>query len=141
GCEWRRAMNKQLEERMKVDPILREFYPKLPPLRAKPKTEVRTQLEGKIAEAAQANPDSVRVRVTARGPDETVVIDRPRSGLVEVIEVDALGRPKLTRKFNPETQEYDPETGKWTRRWDLIEHNAGYSPPSEKVLDERGGGV
>jgi hypothetical protein len=50
-------MNKRFEEQLKRDPILREMMAKLPsgPLRKpKPKTEVRAQLVGKIAEAAKA---------------------------------------------------------------------------------------
>jgi hypothetical protein len=93
---------KRLEERMKVDPILRELYPKLPPLRPKPKTAVVTELEGKIAEVARANPGSVSVRVTAKTEENVVVADRPRRGnVVDVIEVEN-GKPKLVRTYDAE---------------------------------------
>jgi hypothetical protein len=75
-------MNKRLEERLKIDPILREYYPKLLAIPLKPKTEVHIQLEGKIAEAARANPASVRV--SARGADDTHVVGRGNVQLVEV---------------------------------------------------------
>jgi hypothetical protein len=81
----------RLEERLRVDPIFRELYPKLLaiPLKPKLKTEVHIQLEGKIAEAAKANPDSVQVRIIARGVDGTIVIDSPRQAKVIEVEVKA----------------------------------------------------
>jgi hypothetical protein len=69
----------QLEERLRVDPIFREYYPKL---LAIPLKEVHIELKGKIAQAAKANPDSVRVVVNI--PGEPTIISR---GVVKVVEV------------------------------------------------------
>jgi hypothetical protein len=76
-------MTKELEERLKEDPILREFYYKLPPLTPRPKTEVHIQLEGEIAEAARANPNSVWVHV--RSADGILL--RASRGTVQAVEV------------------------------------------------------
>jgi hypothetical protein len=116
-------MNKQLEEKFKANPRLRELWDSMPPFKPKPKTQVVTELDGKIAGAVQANPESVKVRVTARGADGVAVLDAPRPANVEVVEVDAAGRPKLTKRYDPTTN-----------GWDWIEHRDGYSAPS-------GGGV
>jgi hypothetical protein len=89
-------MSNYYEEQIKKDPWLWEMYKKLPPRKPRPKTAVVTELEGKIAEAARANPESVQVRVTARDPvEKVVVVDRPRRGtVVNVTAVDGNGRPK-----------------------------------------------
>jgi hypothetical protein len=76
---------KRFEELLKEDPFFREMYAKMPPwpkTKAKPKPALVSVVGEKLAAAARANPDSVRI--SARAADETVVIDRPRR--VEVIE-------------------------------------------------------
>jgi hypothetical protein len=76
----------RLEERLRVDPIFREMWPKLLAIPLK-RTEVWVRLDGKFAEAARANPDNVEVRVTIRLSDQTTLTEpRPRSGIVQVTE-------------------------------------------------------
>jgi hypothetical protein len=72
-------MNKRLEERLKVDPILREAYPKL---LAIPLKEVHIELKGKLAQAARANPDNVRIHI--RDADGNDVVGR---GVLKLVEV------------------------------------------------------
>lgn len=68
----------------------------------------------RLAEAARANPESVRV--VARGKDNEVIIERPRTTeLIEVTEVDAQGRPAKIRC-------YEAERGGWS----MIEYRGGY---------------
>jgi hypothetical protein len=122
-------MNKRLEEDLKRNPRLRELWDNMPPFKPKPKTKLVTELDGKIAAVAQTRPESVSVRVTA-SDGNVVHVDHIRQPTVEVVEVDANGMPKLTKKWNATTN-----------AWDWIEHKAGYSMPSEAVLKERGGGV
>jgi hypothetical protein len=109
-------MNKRFEEQLKRDPWLREMYAKLPPRKPRPKTAVVTELDGKIAEVARANPESVSVRVTAKTEEGVAVLDRPRrSNVVDVIEVEN-GMPKLVKT-------YDAESGHG-----VAEYNGGYGP-------------
>lgn len=85
-----------------------------PKQKAKPKPALVTTVSEKVAAAAIANPDSVRV--SARADDDTVVIDRPRrTEVIEVLEVDAEGRPALARR-------YDALTGEWG----IVEFSRGY---------------
>jgi hypothetical protein len=64
---------------------------------AKPK--VVATVSPKMAEAIKANPGSLRV--SAKGADETVVVDRPRrTEVMEVVEVDREGRPARVRRFD-----------------------------------------
>jgi hypothetical protein len=72
-------MNERLEQLLRDDPISRRLYEMLPPLRPRPKIEIHVRVEGKIAEAARANPNSVRV--SARAADDTHIVGR---GVVEV---------------------------------------------------------
>ena len=70
---------------------------------AKPKPAVVAVVSEKFAEAARANPESVRVY--ARATDDTTIVERP-SRIVEVLEVDAQGRPALARSFDVTTNSY-----------------------------------
>ena len=61
---------------------------------AKPK--LIAAIPPKMADAIKANPTSLRLSV--RAEDETVVVDRPRrTEVMEVLEVDAQGRPSRAR--------------------------------------------
>jgi hypothetical protein len=66
----------------------------------KPKpVEVVTTVSPKMAQAIKANPESLRLH--ARAEDETFVVDRPRrTEVMEVLEVDAWGRPAKVRRFD-----------------------------------------
>jgi hypothetical protein len=86
---------------------------------AKPK--LVASLSEKMAEAIKANPTSLRL--SAKAEDETVVVDRPRrSEVLEVLEVDAQGRPSLARRF-------DCATGETSE----LEFVGGYRQPSGAV--------
>ena len=77
----------------------------LPKAKPKPKPAVMAVVSDKLAEAARANPDSVRV--SARSDDGTSVFERPRRlERLEVLEVDSEGRPALARC-------YDVATNSW----------------------------
>jgi hypothetical protein len=108
------------EEILKLRPDFAELIARMPPMPPKPKPkpepEIRAPLNGKIAEAAKANPASVEVRVSAVAEDGTTVIDRPRrTEVLEVLEVDGQGRPALARR-------YETATGGWS----TVEFDQGY---------------
>jgi hypothetical protein len=90
----------------------------MPPLRKPvPSPQARTPLEGKVGEVAKANPRGVEVRVTARDVDGTTWVAppvRPRE-IVQVLEVDREGRPKLSRNVDCSTSEAS-----------LVEYQGGY---------------
>jgi hypothetical protein len=77
-------------------------YPEPPrrkPSQPKPKPALVATVSEKLAEAAKANPESVRV--SARAADQTVVVDRPRrTEVLEVLEVDVEGRPARARRLD-----------------------------------------
>jgi hypothetical protein len=86
---------------------------------AKPK--VVATVSPKMAEAIKANPTSLRV--SAKGADETVVVDRPRrTEVMEVVEVDAGGRPARVRRF-------DCASGETS----VLEYVGGYRQPPGAV--------
>jgi hypothetical protein len=77
----------------------------------------------KLAKAAKANPEGVRVSV--RAADDTVVIDRPRrTEVIEVLEVDGEGRPKVARRIDCMTGEAG-----------MIDFVGGYRQPACAVSD------
>jgi hypothetical protein len=81
----------------------------------------------KMATAAKANPESVRV--SARTEDGVTIIERPwekrpPSAMV-VIEVDKNGRPVLVRSYDQETNSYG-----------FVEFKGGYGPPTPKKPEE-----
>jgi hypothetical protein len=89
----------RFEQLLKDDPFFREMYAKMPPWpkeRAKPKPALVMVVSEKLAAAARANPDSVRVSV--RAADGTIVIDRPRrvavsdDGVGAMVAVKGLGK-------------------------------------------------
>jgi hypothetical protein len=62
------------------------------------KPRVVATVPPKMAEAIKANPTSLRLSV--KGDDEVVVVDRPRRvEVMEVLEVDAAGRPSRVARF------------------------------------------
>jgi hypothetical protein len=86
----------------------------IPKAKPKPKPAVVAVVSEKAAAAVRANPESVRV--SARASDDTIVVDRPRrSEVLEVLEVDAEGRPRVARSF-------DAATGAWS----IVEFDQGY---------------
>jgi hypothetical protein len=82
---------------------------------AKPK--VVATVSPKMAEAIKANPGTLRV--SAKGADETVVVDRPRrTEMLEVLEVDREGRPSRVACFDCATGERS-----------VLEYVGGYRQP------------
>jgi hypothetical protein len=86
---------------------------------AKPK--LIATIPPKIADAIKANPTSLRLSV--RAEDETVVVDRPRrTEVMEVLAVDAQGRPSRVARFECATGERS-----------VLEYSNGYRQPSGAV--------
>jgi hypothetical protein len=74
-------------------------YPRAKP---KPKPQITAEVSPQTAEAVKANPQSLRL--SAHSADGVTVIDRPRLfSVLEVLEVDAQGRPPLGRSYDPAT--------------------------------------
>jgi hypothetical protein len=73
--------------------------------------EIRIKLDGRIADAAKANPETVEVRVNAHGEDGVVVIDRPRR--VDVLDVIKVNGQSLVGVAHDTTAQ--PENGVWSR--------------------------
>jgi hypothetical protein len=87
----------------------------------KPKPTVIAEVSEKVAAAARANPESVRV--AARATDDTVVVERARrSEVIDVLEVDAQGRPAVAWRV-------DAETGQRS----IMQFAEGYRAPSAVV--------
>jgi hypothetical protein len=77
-------------------------YPRAKP---KPKPQITAEVSPQTAEAVKANPQSLRL--SAHSADGVTVIDRPRLfSVLEVLEVDAQGRPPLGRSYDPATNSY-----------------------------------
>lgn len=71
---------------------------------AQAKPAVVAVVSEKFAQAAKANPESVRL--TARASDETVIMERPRrTEAIQVLEVDRDGRPALALRHDFTTNE------------------------------------
>jgi hypothetical protein len=87
----------------------------------KPRPTVVAEVSEKVAAAARANPDSVRV--AARAVDDTVVVERAkRTEVLDVLEVDAQGRPAVAWRT-------DLETGQRS----IMQFAEGYRAPSGTV--------
>jgi hypothetical protein len=87
----------------------------------KPKPTVVAEVSEKVAAAARANPESVRV--SAKAVDETIVVERARrSEVIDVLEVDAQGRPSVAWRT-------DLETGQRS----IMQFAEGYRAPSGAV--------
>jgi hypothetical protein len=105
------------------------------PRTKKLKSTLVADVSEKVAEAAKPNPKSVRV--SAKAADETLVVERVRrSEVMEVLEVDAQGRPAAARRIDAETGERS-----------IVEFVEGYRAPSGAVHQydpmaalKRGGG-
>jgi hypothetical protein len=111
------------EELLKQHPWAREALANRPPARLKPKPAVMAVVSEKLAQAAKANPEGVRVSV--RAADDTVVVDRPRrTEVIEVLEVDGEGRPKVARRIDCTTGEAG-----------MIDFVGGYRQPAGAVSD------
>jgi isopentenyl diphosphate isomerase/L-lactate dehydrogenase-like FMN-dependent dehydrogenase len=83
---------------------------------AKPK--IVATVSPKMAEAIKANPESLRV--SAKGADETVVVDRPRrTEMLEVVAVDGQGRPSRVARVDCATGERS-----------LLDYVDGYRQPN-----------
>jgi hypothetical protein len=88
------------EKRQETD---EEFLARLAVRRAKrledAKPKLTLNVSPRIVEAVKADPDSVKVAV--KSTDETVVVERARPReIIEVLEVDGMGRPKLLRRVD-----------------------------------------
>jgi phenylpyruvate tautomerase PptA (4-oxalocrotonate tautomerase family) len=91
------------------------------PRTKKLKSTLVADVSEKVAEAAKANPESVRV--SAKAADDTIVVERvKRSEVMEVLEVDAQGRPAAARRV-------DVATGDRS----IVEFVEGYRPSSGAV--------
>jgi phenylpyruvate tautomerase PptA (4-oxalocrotonate tautomerase family) len=91
------------------------------PRTKKLKSTLVADVSEKVAEAARANPESVRV--SAKAADDTVVVERVRRHeMLEVLEVDAQGRPAAARRVDVETGERS-----------IVEFVEGYRPSSGVV--------
>ncbi len=91
------------------------------PRTKKLKSTLVADVSEKVAEAAKANPESVRV--SAKAADDTVVMERVRRHeMLEVLEVDAQGRPAAARRIDAETGERS-----------IVEFVEGYRAPSGVV--------
>ena len=109
------------EEKRSILAKFPDYLPRRKPPQAKPKPALVTTVSEKLAAAVKANPESVRVSATAE--DETVVVDRPRrSEVLEVLEVDAEGRPARARRYDALTAE-----------WGIVDFNQGYRQPAGAV--------
>jgi hypothetical protein len=76
---------------------------------AKPK--VMATVSPKMVEAIKHDPTSLRL--SARGADDTVVVDRPRrTEVMEVLEVDREGRPSRVARFDCASGERSVPTSK-----------------------------
>jgi hypothetical protein len=83
--------------------------------------EVVATVSPKMAEAIKANPESLRLH--ARAEDQTTVVDRPRRvEVLEVLEVDAQGRPSRVARFECATGERS-----------VLEYVEGYRQPPGAV--------
>jgi hypothetical protein len=74
-----------IEDLCKKHPEYAHLYRNMPPITRKPKAKpvvASVPVSEKLAEAAKANPESVKVRVTAKGSDGVVVVDPPRSAAI-----------------------------------------------------------
>lgn len=108
------------EEKRSILAKFPDYLPRKKP-QPKPKPALVTTVSEKLAAAVKANPESVRVSATAE--DETVVVDRPRrSEVLEVLEVDAEGKPARARRYDTLTAE-----------WGIVDFNQGYREPAGGV--------
>jgi hypothetical protein len=94
-----------------LEPLFAETRARLAAIRARKKAaeeaekpKVVATVSPKMAEAIKHDPGSVRI--SARAADDTVVVDRPRrTEVMEVLEVDAAGRPSRVARFECATGE------------------------------------
>jgi hypothetical protein len=112
-----------LEEILRKRPDLREHFANMPPgiRRAmKPKPFVApVPISEKLAAAAKANPESVSVRINARGEDGVVVVDPPQRGEIveEYVEETAERKARYAaakaerERMNEEAKQYRPGAG------------------------------
>jgi hypothetical protein len=100
-------------DKLDLEPLFAECRARLAATRARKKAreeaakpKVVATITPKMAEAIKHDPESLRVSVSARAADETVVLDRPRKvEVLEVLSVDALGRPSKVARFECATGE------------------------------------
>jgi hypothetical protein len=109
-----------MESKRTREEIWREFeaelfskpIPRVPP-KPKPKPRIELEVSPRIAEAVKADPLSVRVSARA---DEMALVERARpTEIIDVVEVDEAGRPKLSRRVDCATGEAS-----------LVEYRDGY---------------
>jgi hypothetical protein len=87
----------------------------------KAKPTVVAEVSEKVAAAARANPESVMA--AARATDDTVVVERARrSEVIDVLEVDAQGRPAVAWRVDAATGERG-----------IVQFVEGYRQPSAAV--------
>jgi hypothetical protein len=90
--------------------LLSKPIPRVPP---KPKPRIELEVSPRIAEAVKADPRGVRVSAKAEG---VALVERARpTEIIQVLEVDEAGRPKLSRRIDCATGEAS-----------LVEYRDGY---------------
>jgi hypothetical protein len=108
-----------------LEPLFAETRARLAAIRARKaaaaeaaKPKVVATVSEKMAAAIKHDPTSLRL--SAKGADDTVVIDRPRrTEVMEVVEVDREGRPSRVRRM-------ECATGEVT----VLDYVEGYRQPS-----------
>jgi hypothetical protein len=109
-----------MESKRTCEEIWRKFeaelfskpIPRVPP-KPKPKPRIELEVSPRIAEAVKAAPQSVRVSARA---EEMALVERARpTEIIQVLEVDEAGRPKLSRRVDCSTGEAS-----------LVEYREGY---------------
>jgi hypothetical protein len=108
-----------------LEPIFAECRARLAATRARKKAaeeaakpKLVATVSPKMAEAIKHDPTSLRI--SARAADETTVVDRPRrTEVLEVVEVDAQGRPSRVTRFECATGERS-----------VLEYSEGYRQPN-----------
>jgi hypothetical protein len=108
-----------------LEPLFAETRARLAAIRARRKAaeeaakpKIVATVSPKMAEAIKHDPTSLRI--SAKAEDETVVVDRPRrTEVMEVLEVDAQGRPSRVARFECATGERS-----------VLEYVEGYRQPN-----------
>lgn len=108
-----------------LEPLFAETRARLAAIRARKKAaaeaakpKVVATVSAEMAEAIKTNPTSLRLSVNR--PDEIPVVDRPRrTEVLEVLEVDAQGRPSRVARFECATGERS-----------VLEYVEGYRQPN-----------
>jgi hypothetical protein len=111
-----------------LEPLFAETKARLAAIRARKKAaaeaakpKIVATVSEKMAEAIKHDPTSLRL--SAKGVDDTVVVDRPRrTEMLEVVAVDAQGRPSRVARVDCASGERS-----------VLEYVEGYRQPNTVV--------